>query len=281
VRVSTTLAVAADLLREASRRRWFLGLGIAITLVLLLLAFSLDLEVVDGALAASRLFGLLLDSDGIQAVDVALRPVIKAAAYLIFYFGLAFGIVSTADFAPSLLSPGRIEHLLAQPVRRWELLVGTYLGVMVLAFVAALYGAVGLTLILGIKARLWTAGLVHAGAIAAVSFCAIYAAMLTSALFARSAAVSAAVGFVVFVSGIFAGLRHELLALFDDGVGRALFAAYTLLVPRVSALGVAAVDLAAQAPPSLRSLPGMLAGTVVFALGVLALGVHRFEHKDF
>lgn len=279
--MTTTLAVAADLLREASRRRWFLGLAIAITAVLLLLASSLDLDVVDGALAGSRLFGLLLDSDGIQAVDVALRPVIKAAAYLIFYFGLAFGIVSTADFAPSLLSPGRIEHLLAQPVRRWELLVGTYLGVMVLAFLASLYGAVGLTLILGVKARLWTSGLVYAGAIAAVSFCAVYAAMLTAALFARSAAVSAAVGFVVFVSGIFAGLRHELLALFDDGVGKALFAGYTLLIPRLSALAGAGADLAASATPPLRSLPGMLAGTIVFALGVLALGVYRFEEKDF
>lgn len=278
--MTTTFAVAADLLREASRRKWFLGLAIAITVVLLLLALSLNLEVVDGALAGSRLFGVLLDPD-IQAVDVAMRPVLKIAAYLIFYFGLAFGIVSTADFAPSLLSPGRIEHLLAQPVRRWELLVGTYLGVMALTFLASLYGAVGLTLILGVKARLWTSGLVLAGGLAAVGFCAVYAAMLTSALFARSAAVSAAVGFVVLVSGIFAGLRHALLPLFDDGAGRILFGAYTLLVPRLSALAVAAADLAGSTPLQLRSLTSMLVGTVVFAAGVLALGVHRFEQKDF
>ena len=278
--MTTTFAVAADLLRVASRRKWFLGLAIAITAVLLLLAFSLNLELVDGALAGSRLFGVLLDPD-IQAVDVALRPVIEIAAYLIFYFGLAFGIVSTADFAPSLLSPGRIEHLLAQPVRRWELLVGTFLGVMVLAFLAALYGAVGLTLILGVKARLWTWGLILAGALAAVSFCAVYAAMLTAALFARSAAVSAAVGFVVFISGIFAGLRHQLLPLFDDGVGRFLFDAYTLVIPRLSALATAAADLAGSTPVRLRSLTSMLVGMVVFASGVLALGVHRFEQKDF
>jgi Cu-processing system permease protein len=278
--VTTTFAGAADLLREASRRKWFLGLAIAITVVLMLLAFSLNLDVVDGALAGSRLFGMLLHPD-IQAVDVALRPVIKLAAYLIFYFGMAFGIVSTADFAPSLLSPGRIEHLLALPVRRWELLVGTFLGVMVLSFLASLYGAVGLTLIFGVKAGLWTWGLVLAGVLAAVSFCAVYAAMLASALFARSAAVSAAVGFVIFVSGIFAGLRHELLPLFDDGVGRILFNGYTLMIPRISALATAAADLAGSSPVQLRSLTSMLVGMIVFALGVLALGVHRFEQKDF
>ena len=279
--MTTTLAVAADLLREASRRKWFLGLAIGITIVLSLLAASLNLEVVDGALAGSRLFGMLLDDTEIQAVDVALRPLLKIAAYLIFYFGLVFGIVSTADFAPSLLSPGRIEHLLAQPVRRWELLVGTFLGVMVLAFCASLYGAVGLTLILGVKAGLWTWGLILAALLAAVNFCAVYAAMLTSALFARSAAVSAAVGFVVLVSGISAGLRHELLPLFDHGVGRFLFNVYTLLLPRISALAIAAADVATSTPLQLRSLTGMLAGMVVFALGVLAVGVHRFEQKDF
>ncbi|MDQ3263232.1 MAG: ABC transporter permease [Myxococcota bacterium] len=276
----TTLAVAADLLREARSRKWFLGLAVAITLVLVTLGFSLKLEVVDGALAASRLFGKMMRGD-IRAVDVALRPLLQASAYAIFYVGLVFGIVATADFAPSLLSPGRIEHLLAQPVRRWELLLGTFLGVMALSLMASLYGAVGLTLILGVKANLWSWGLILAALLAAVNFCAVYAAMLTAALFARSAAVSAAVGFAIFISGIFAGNRHALIPMFEPGVGRSVFSAYTLVIPRISALATAAADLAASTPLQLRSLTSLLLGMVVFGMGVLALGVYRFEQKDF
>ena len=108
-------------------------------LVLLFLGLALRLEVVDGALAATRLFGAALDTD-VRSVDVALRPVFQAAAYAIFYGGLAFGVLACADFGPSLLAPGRIEHLLALPVRRPELIGGTFLGVLLLASCGALYG---------------------------------------------------------------------------------------------------------------------------------------------
>src|SRR5512138_2086051 len=66
------LAVACDLLREARARRWVLGLFAATTLVLLAILVGLRLEVVDGALAATRLFGGLLGGGTIQAADVAL-----------------------------------------------------------------------------------------------------------------------------------------------------------------------------------------------------------------
>lgn len=276
----TTLTVAGDLLREAASRKWFLGLALAITAILLTIGFSLKLEVVDGALAASRLFGKTLRND-IQSVDVVLRPLLKAAAYLIFYVGMAFGIIATADFAPGLLSPGRIEHLLAQPVRRWELLLGTFLGVMVLAFMASLYGAIGFTLILGFKAGLWAWGMIIAAGLAAISFCAVYAAMLATALFVRSAAVSAAVGFLLFISGIFAGYRHDVMKAFEAGFGRTAFQAYTAILPRVSSLADAGADIAASLPVELRSLSSMLIGVVVFGFGLLSLGVYRFEQKDF
>jgi len=51
------LAVALDVLREASKRRWFLALGIIVTGALVLCALGLRLDIVDGALAATRLFG--------------------------------------------------------------------------------------------------------------------------------------------------------------------------------------------------------------------------------
>src|SRR6266542_6867224 len=145
-----TLAVAADLLREAAARRWVLALTGAVTLALLVVLFGLRLEVVDGALAATRLFGSL-DHGSIRPVDVALRPLFQGVAWVVFYGGLASGVIACADFAPKLLEPGRIEHLLALPVRRGELLAGTFLGVVALVLAGGAYGAGGMTLILWAK----------------------------------------------------------------------------------------------------------------------------------
>lgn len=275
-----TLAIAADLLREAASRRWFLALGAGITLILLVMGLALRIDVVDGALAATRLFGRALRTD-IRAADVALRPVFKAASYLIFYGGLLFGVVACADFGPSLLAPGRIEHLLSLPVRRFELIIGTFLGVLVLSLLAALYGAGGLVILFGVKTGVYTARPVLSALLAAATFTSLYGAMLTVAILVRSAALSAAAGYLLFALGIVAGYRERLATFFEPGVSRSLFEALTLVLPRISTLADASADLAASAPVDTGALLTRLGGVAVYGLAALALGVHFFEQKDF
>ncbi len=274
------LAVARDILREAASRKWFLGLGALITLSLITLGLSLKMDVVDGALAATRLFGKIIDHD-IRSADVALRPIFQVASYLIYYGGLVFGILACADFGPSLFSPGRIEHLLALPVRRWQLLVGTFLGVFALAVLGAAYGAGGLTLLLSVKTGVWTARPLFAAVLGGVAFAALYAPMLTAALFVRSAAFSAFVGGVFFVAGIVASYRLELGRLFEAGIGREVFRVLTVGLPRVGTLADSAAAIAGSKAVDWTQLGQVLLGVGVFALAVLAAGVWRFEQKDF
>jgi len=271
-------AVALDLLREAASRRWFLALWGGVTLCLAILGVSLRLDVVDGALSASRLFGASLSHD-IRSAEVALRPVFQAMTYVVFYGGLAFGVLACSDFAPELLSPGRIEHLLSLPVRRWELVVGTFVGVMALAVLGTLYGATGFTAVVSVKAGLWTVRPIAAALLACVAFAAVYAVMLTTALYARSAALSAAVGALVVLLGILAGYRHGVAEAFE-GATRGIFLAVTAGLPRVSSLADRAADIAVGKPLD-APLVRPVVGAALFTLAALALGIYRFERKDF
>lgn len=273
-------AVALDLLRQAVARRWVMALGLAVTAALLLTGLSLRLDVVDGALSATRLFGQVLARD-VVAIDVALRPVFSAAAYLIVYGFTAFLVLATADFGPSLLLPGRIEHLLALPVRRWELLVGTYVGVCLLATMAAGYGAGGLTLVLGAKTGVWTLRPLLAGLMGVVAFATVYAVMLTTAVLVRSAAVSAAVGAAFYVTGIVAGFRDAIAAALDEGFIRTGFLVASAVVPRLSQLAGQAATFAGGQPVGLGSVAAVLTGFVMFAAGVMTFGVWLFERKDY
>jgi len=275
-----TFAVALDLLREAASRKWFLALALGITAVLCVLAFALRLDVVDGALAATRFFGKTLRTD-IRSADMALRPVFQGTAYMIFYGGLAFGIVACADFGPSLLAPGRIEHLLALPLRRWELLTGTFLGVLMLSVFGALYGAGGLTLILGVKTGVYTIRPILGALLASVTFCAIYGAMLAVAVVVRSAAISAATGILLLIAGIIAGYRDRLDSFFESGLARKAFQGVTLFLPRVSTLANASSDLAGSLPLDGPAIASQIAGLAIFGFAALALGIHIFEQKDF
>lgn len=272
--------VALDLLIEASRRRWFLGLFGAITLVLLVLGLSLELDVVDGAIAGSRLFGEVLFED-VLTVNRVLGPLYLAAAYVGFYGGAFFLALACSDFAPELLAPGRIEHLLALPVARWQLLFGTWLGVVLLAAAGTAYGAVGLTVLMGIKAGAWTSHLLAGAAVGWVGFCALYSAMLTAALFVRSAAVSGAAGVLTLVLGVLASFRESIAAVMEPGLGRGAFQWAMLPIPRLASLATTAARLAAEQPVEAETVALLLGGCLLFSAALLSVAAWRFEQKDF
>ena len=278
--MKAVVGIAGYVLREAAARKFILAFLLGVTGLLVTIALSLRIEVVDGALAASRLFGHLVSKD-IRAVDVALRPVFMTAASLVFYGGILFGIVACSDFAPSLLSPGRIEHLLALPLRRWHILAGTFLGVMTLAVLGAVYGSVGLVLIFGVKTGYWTMGPIISALLACVSFAAVYSVMLTTSTLVRSPALCAALGSITLALGIVAGYRAKMAPFVEAGLMRSLFKGGTLLMPRLSSLASASMDLAASQPMEVHSLPMLLVGVFVFSLGVLSLGFWWFEGRDY
>jgi hypothetical protein len=271
--------VALDILREALARRWILAFLIVLTAIHLGVGLGLRLDVVDGALAATRLFGSSIGND-LRPAEVVLGRVFEAATYTAFYTGLGFGVLACSDFGPELLAPGRIEHLLSLPIRRIELLLGTFLGVLLLCLAGITYGAGGFFLMLCAKSGVWTWRPFFAVYLAATVFFALYACMLSTAVFVRSASASAAVGGAALLAGIVAKERDELGALFDPGLGRGFFMALSAPLPRVAELADAAAAIAIGEPPT-ATLGRLLLGTLVFGVAVLSVGAWRLEGKDF
>jgi len=135
--------------------------------------------------------------------------------------------------------------------------------------------------VLGGKTGVWTAWPVVSAALAAVAFGSIYAGMLAVTVWVRSAALSAAAGASLIVLGLLATHRVALLDLMGRGVGRALFAGLTAIVPPLGRLGDAAGALASSGPLAPGGLVRLLAGTVAFSAALLAVAVWRFDRRDF
>jgi Cu-processing system permease protein len=270
--------VAFDLLREAVQRKWLLALLLGISLSGALLAWTLQMEVVDGVLAGTRLFGNLLRHD-VRATDLALRPVFSGTSWFMYVAGLLFGVLACSDFAPELLAAGRIEHLLALPLRRAELIAGTYLGVMLLSVACALYAGAVFTVLLGLKSGVWTACIVMGGLAGCLAFSAVYAAMLLSAVFVRSAALSAAIGVLLLIAGSgFA--RPEFAAVLSPGLPRNFFTGLVAFVPRfwlLGRLGPVAAGFEALDAELVRTS----AGTIIFASACVMLAIWQCERRDY
>jgi hypothetical protein len=60
-----------------------------------------------------------------------------------------------------------------------------------------------------------------------------------------------------------------------------VFLGVTAIIPRLSALGRIATRLSASEPVARGPALALAAGTALFALGLLALAVARFERKDY
>ena len=120
-----------------------------------------------------------------------------------------------------------------------------------------------------------------AGLLSTVAWGAIYAMMLVAATLARSAALSAGVGGIVFVGGIIASNRPHLLPLFAPGLGRSIFSFLSMMFPKLTALGNLCARVAGSEPINSGGLLSLLAGFAVFTAAGIAAAVWCLEQQDF
>ena len=255
-------------------------LFVVVALFLLGLIFSLDLEVVDGALAGSRLFGQATGNTTVP-VEVFLRPAFQALAWVTFYVGLLFGIVATADVAPRLLQPGRVESLLALPVRRAELVVGIYLGVAAICVMATSVAVGGVALVLFVKARMVTVAPLAGAAMAMIGFFAIYGVMLAVGTVFRSAAMSAGSGMGIYFLGIAVSEKNTMLMWTSNKAVRTILDVVTTPVPNFRALADLGAAAAAGEQVALAQALPVIGGTLAFGAFCVVVACAVVQARDY
>lgn len=268
-----TLHIASDVVRSASKGRAMLLVVSSIAAFFALLLSALDLTVVEGSLTAFRLFGGFEDDDVRATLEAQLGTMVNVSV-------LALGIVAGSGAAPALFSPGRVEGVLALPVSRAELVVGTYLGVLGIA------ASAGALIASGIAALLWwKVGLVPTvpatGALAAiVSFASVYAVMLLSATLIRSTALGVGLGFSFWLFASLTSAREVLLASIENAVTARFIGALVAPIPPLAHLLTAsfAIELYPETRPDIL---WAAATSAVFSVGTLLTSVWVVYGKDY
>ena len=116
----------SDTFREAFARLIFWGFYGLSTAMILFFLFILKIDLVEGASATISLFG---QSGGrAQDVVVIVRAVQGGIAAFLYTWGMALAVFASGGLIPTVLEPGRIELLLSKPVARHHILLGRYLG---------------------------------------------------------------------------------------------------------------------------------------------------------
>ena len=274
--------VATDVLREAIASKYLIVLFGLIFLALAGMALALDLEVVNGAISAGKLFGGSFLGEGkTMGAGEFLAPVLEGLALATFFGGLLFLVVAVADIAPKMLAPGRVELLLALPLRRSELVIGIYLGVVLIAALAALLAIGGASLVLFVKVEIVTPAPLMGALTAMVGFCTVYGVMLAAATIARSAALSAGAGLLVYVAGLATSDRGLVLSLIRNGFTREVAAVVMGPLPRLFNLAETGANVAVGKPVDFSVAISVIGGCTAFGLFFVVVACIVVNVKDY
>ena len=273
------LAVVDGTIRESMARFTFLAFALMSTLMLLVVTFAVNLDVVDGALAAARLFGQDIHLGGQRiAIDELVSGIQTGLAGFVFGVGLFLSIFATANLVPVMLEKGYVDLLLSKPLSRPALFLGRYLGALSVVGFNLLYLVVGVWVVLGVKTGIWKPGLLKAGGIILLTYAIFLGFMMMVGVFTRSSSITIMLSYFLFPLTLFLFFRDNLTVMLTHKWAIFILDGLYWILPKVHEIGMILGSLALGKP--VGSLAPLLS-SALFGARCLALGTLYFTRKDY
>ena len=271
-----TRALVLDTFREALARKIFWALFGLSTLLILFFLLIMKIDIVEGAMATISLFG----QPGRRAMDLhrLVRQVHGGIATFLYTWGMFLAVFASAGLVPGVLEPGRIELLLSKPVERYHILLGRYLGNLLVVALNITYLVTSVWVIFGVKTGVWNAGFLYAIPTTVFIFAVLLSAVVLVGVLFGNAAVSTMVTVALgILSPILA--QHKLAEkLLSSEWSRQLWRIIYEALPKVYDIGKMTLDLV-KGDRVEDFTPLFSSG--LFAVAVLAMGIYVFSRRDF
>ena len=274
-RLTPTVALIRDTFREAFARRIFWGFAGCSTALLAFLVFIMRIDVVAGALATVMIFGRAMPSTDVEGLVQQTQSVIAMALY---FFGMALAVFASAGLVAAVFEPGRIELLLSKPVSRTQLLLGRYVGNVLVVAVNIAYLTVGSWIIFGVKTGVWGAGYLWSSVFTVFIFAVLLAVIVLVGVLWESAAVAIMATFGIMIVTPILAQRATIERLLSADWSRDVVRVLYYVLPKTSDISVIIRHLILNQPVE-SWMP--VWSTALFGAVVLAAGVLHFRRRSF
>jgi len=273
--ISATGALIQDTFREAFARKIFWGFFGCCTALLLFLLFIMRVDVVQGALATVSIFGRSMPTTDVKTLVKNTQAVI---AMVMYFAGIGLSVFASAGLVSAMFEPGRIELLLSKPVSRTQLLLGRYIGnVLVVAF-NVVYLTVGSWVIFGVKTEVWGTGFVLSSLFTIFTFAVLLAVIVLVGVLLDSSAVAIMVTYAIMIVTPILAQKSQLERLLSSEWSRDIVRVLYYTLPKVSDISVM-IQSSITGKPITDWMP--LWSSAIFGVVMLGLGIWRFERRTF
>jgi len=272
---AATVALIRDTFREAFARKIFWGMFGLSTLMILFFLFLLRIDLVEGGLAAVSLFGR---TAGTTDVDRVVRGVYGGIATFLYTWGMFLAVFASAGLIPSVLEPGRIDLLLSKPVSRTHILLGRYVGNVLVVSCNIVYLVLGVWIILGVKTGIWSPMFLVSIATTIFIFAVLLSVVIFVGVLFESAALSTMIAVGLMIMSPILAQTSTMLRLLSSEWSRQVWRTLYYSLPKVYDLGKMTLD-AIQS----RTFNGYMPiwTSAVFGAVVLTGALLIFARRDF
>ena len=262
-------------LREAMARKVFLFFVAISVIALLGLILFFSVVGVDTFLDITN----QSDSKGV------LREVVNSIQFMIINplsgLCLLLAIFSSASFVPNMMEKGNIDLLLSKPISRDQLLLGKFIGGILVVFLNILLLVLGTWIIISLKFSYWNYSFLYVSISITFAFAVLYSLIVLLGVATRGSILGMMIAYFIFIllspllNAYFVQFRNvvenDILRTFLDGL--------YYIIPKTSEItGNVTLNLAAgkgitEFQPVLTSL--------IFLILTLGFSIYLFRKKDF
>ncbi len=269
-------ALIRDTFREAFARKVFWGLFGLSTALLLFFLFIMRIDVVQGATATVALFG---QSVG-KSVDVTrlVRGVHGGIASVLYVWMMLLALFASAGLIAAIFEPGRIELLLSKPVSRASILIGRYIGNLLVVTLNHCYLVLGIWIIFGVKTGVWHSTFLGAIVATLFIFAVLLSAIVLVSVLSQSAALATMVAFGLMILSVILAQKSLAERLLSSEWSRNVWRTLYWIFPKVFDIGKMNMDFVMG-----KGIGGAepIWSSAAFAAVMLALSFYSFAKRNF
>jgi ABC-type transport system involved in multi-copper enzyme maturation permease subunit len=235
----------------------------------------MKIDVVQGAIATISLFG---NTSRGQDVQLLVRQVHAAIAAFLFTAGMFLAVFASAGLIPAVFEPGRIELLLSKPVERYHILLGRYVGNVLVIASNIFYLVFAVWLIFGVKTGVWTPGFLWSSVLIVFIFSVLLTVVLLVGVLWESAVVSTMVTFGIMMMSPILAQQRILERLLTSEWSRNIMRFLYWVLPKVFDVGRIARELVLGNPIT-SWMP--IWSSALFGVAILSTGLYVFARRNY
>lgn len=272
--IKNILTISNFTIREALSKKIIVTFFAISTFVLLLfMTIFISLSVEDFAKVSSQ---------GDLSINFA-NEVLKGLKLIIvaplFGGGLFLSIFSASSFIPNMLEKGNIDILLAKPISRTEIILGKFLGGVIIVTLNIAYLIIGIWILIIAKFGIWDASILYSILTISFTFSVLYSLIILIGILTQSSIIAMIISYLIFfiISPIL-NARNSISIFITDKLVNQIIDIFYYIVPKTSELGSITTDLVIgykidSYQPFVTSL--------IFLILNLYLSIIIFNKKDF